>query len=120
NSTGLLFENVTHVQYARAAAINAYNYGTGNLTIEMWIRMNGYQLCCPSFVDNRAGADFLFINYFPSSSQLTIYLDKQFTFSSISLNDNLCHHVAFVRNSGPVSLYIDGILKGTIINGTSY
>lgn len=89
----------------------AYNLGTGNFTIEAWIKANSVQsFAFPTILSNRETGNvnsglLVFLN----SGKLTLQMDGiNLPAPGNNLKDNLCHHIAISRNGTTVTYYIDG------------
>jgi hypothetical protein len=103
---------------------SAFNFGTGDLTVEAWIYptnvtgVNGvWGVSSGSgsnpkfvlFIEN--GTPKIHINYLPSFS-------NTFLVSSGTISINVWTHLAFVRSGSTWSFYINGVLAGTGSNST--
>ncbi|HLG33929.1 MAG TPA: LamG-like jellyroll fold domain-containing protein [Bacteroidia bacterium] len=114
NSTGFQFDGID--DYVRIPTISAYNIGTGDLTIEMWIKMNTYQVYPSTLLLYSPGPipliDPATIGISLSGGNgVYVFLGGAYnTFIGISFNDHLCHHLAIVRSGTTLSLYKDGTL----------
>jgi hypothetical protein len=92
--------------------------GTGDFTWECWVYVAGtsaYQ----TFIDSRNGTanSGLFIGL--STGTLTPIIFNQSTLlftSSINIVANAWNHVALVRNSGTIVVYINGVSGGSLAN----
>jgi hypothetical protein len=94
-----------------APSVN-FAYGTGNFTVEAWIRPSSYSswriLFAQSGVYNsRAYWYFLFyLDRF--TGQLAFQMNPYYTIHPTALTLNVWSHVAVVRNSGSLRLYVNG------------
>jgi hypothetical protein len=93
----------------------AFNFGTGNFTIEMWIRPDtvapAYQQLAGSTYSTTGGAVYL------AGSTLTFYTNGVNAQSATnSINANQWQHIAVVRNSGVLKTYINGVEAGSVAN----
>ena len=95
-----------------------FGFGTGNFTVEMWIRSTSTSSAI--FFDTRRQTETKFclgltanstvvVAYFGSTAIIT-------TGGLISLNQ--WHHIAFVRNGSTCTLYVNGLVAGTATNAT--
>jgi hypothetical protein len=102
-----------------------YQLGTGNFTIEFWINASAsgsYNQVIGTHVDLEAGS-WRVGNRFNNANQ--VYFARgtgggvnEFT-ASVNVNDGSWHHVAVVRNSGTVTIYVDGTSSASAsITGT--
>ncbi|HLG34523.1 MAG TPA: DNRLRE domain-containing protein [Bacteroidia bacterium] len=121
NSSGLQFDGVD--DYVQIPAISAYNIGTGDFTIEMWVKMNTYQIFSTSLLflspiqpsQSVPSLGIMYNNlssFFGPPNSLVVYLGTTYSFSNVMLNSHTCRHLAVTRTSTTVSLYIDGSLFG--------
>ena len=89
-----------------------FAYGTGNFTVEAWVRPSSYSswriLFAQSGVYNsRAYWYFLFyLDRF--TGQLAFQMNPYYTIHPTALTLNVWSHVAVVRNSGSLRLYVNG------------
>lgn len=98
----------------------AYDFGTGDFTIEFWMRSDGTSLSEPWFLSklthgnsfwgftNRNNANLLSFELWngPPSHLVT---------STTVFNDNIWKHIAVTRVSGEVRLYVNGLLEDSFI-----
>ena len=126
NSSGLLFDGVD--DYISIPHIPAYNIGTGDFTIEMWVRIHQYQVGLFTAIpmgdlfnyNNNTGTGISIIYTYNSNPAFALYIGSDFySFSSGFNADNLCHHLAFVRAGTTVTFYLDGVIKSTIAHGAA-
>jgi hypothetical protein len=97
----------------------AYNVGTGNFTIEAWVKLNTTQtVTFPSIISKRDAGNinsgFLLMVY-----QGTLFLQIagfNILHGTINIQDNVCHHVAFTRTDTVVNFYVDGVFDGTTLS----
>jgi hypothetical protein len=100
--------------YVRASASADFNFGTGNFTIEFFVRWTN--LVGPS------GLHFLWDTgtagtalRFQDGNNFLFYLEGvvQSGILVTGLTINTWYHIAVVRSGTSVNLYLDGILRGT-------
>ncbi len=109
-ATGLNFDGVDD-----RCTINdnaAYDLGTGNFTIEAWIKANSVQsFTFPTILSNReTGNVNSGLLVFLSGGKLTLQMDGiNVPAVGNDLRDNNCHHIAIVRNGSTIYFYIDGV-----------
>ena len=100
-----------------------FAYGTGNFTVEMWVRPSSYSSWRILFAqsgtyDRRAYWYFLlYLDRF--TGQLAFQMNPSFTIHPTALTLNVWSHVAVVRNSGQVRLYVNGNGGSTISAATN-
>lgn len=118
----MLFDII--VSYLEVIGTNAdLALGTGDFTIDFWMRPDTVSVAC-----------FLF-NYFPagaavsgklgisltSAGRIGVFLSPTETItSSNTLTVGTWYHVAVVRHSGTVKIYIDGIERASAANSVDY
>jgi len=92
--------------------------GTGDFTWECWVYVAGtsaYQ----AFIDSRNGTANAGLYFGLSTGTLTPIIFNQSTLlftSSINIVANAWNHVALVRNSGTIVVYINGVSGGSLAN----
>jgi hypothetical protein len=92
--------------------------GTGNFTWECWVYVNGTS-AFQTFIDSRNSTNTQGLFFGLNTGTLTpvIYSDAALLFtSSINITANAWNHVALVRNSGTITLYVNGVSGGTFAN----
>jgi hypothetical protein len=101
----------------------AYNFGTGNFTLEAWVKMDATSsgnspIISKRIIGSTSGSFMLSAN---AGTQLLLQINGVDVLSSsfTSIYDNTCHHVAVSRSGSTISFYLDGILKGTSSNAGS-
>lgn len=107
--------------YVDLGNISAANFGTGDFTLELWIKTNHTpvttvgilskrSICnCSNFWDVRMSASGTLAVEI-STADCAIYNSLHTTFP---INDGQWRHIAFVRNSGVGTLYVNGVLNNT-------
>ena len=99
--------------YLTLSSDAAFGTGTGNFTIEFW--MYPVSVASGYVFDNRTGgAVQSVIGYFSAAGSFTFtggIITTGVTKTSITANS--WYHVACVRNSGTVYLFVDGVSAGT-------
>jgi hypothetical protein len=124
SSTGLQFNAMG--DYVGVPSSPAYNIGTGNFTLEMWIRMNVnqpfggarlFEVWKFTFMQSSPLAQPTFIDYSGTTQTLQMHFGVShldYNFSPVILNDGICHHLAVVRAGANLTLYVDGVLINTL------
>lgn len=94
-----------------------FAFGTGDFTVDFWLRMNALPASYAHFFDCRtAGGDTAWRIEINSSGQL----QPTGLNASINLSINTWYHVAVVRYSGTCTLYIDGVSRASAANSSNY
>jgi hypothetical protein len=107
--------------YLTGAANPVFAFGTGDFTIESWVYITATKSPGQGIFDTRnsgpssTGIVFL-IN---PSNALAVYIGGVILTSSASLSLNTWAHVACVKSSGTITIYIDGINRGSVSNSTN-
>lgn len=106
----------------RISGNSAYNFGSGDFTIEAWMKLASPTGSTnrPIISNRKAGAtanSFMFMIY--NSRYLLLQINNINLLSNqvpSSLFDDECHHVAVTRTGTDVNFYLDGVNIGTVIN----
>lgn len=99
--------------------------GTGDFTIEMWLKTNSsvqYAQLVGNETAGNTGFTFLINNNSSTGGQLAVYLNGTLRVSSSSgdWSDNTWHHVALTRSGSTVTLWGDGTSLGTGTSSASF
>ena len=89
-----------------------FEFGTGNYTIECWIKhtsISAQQTYVSDTGGNSAGVYF----YKDTNHKLGLYYGAQIITGSTALAANHWYHIAVVRNSGTSKLYLNGVEDGS-------
>ena len=108
------------------APSESYQLGTGDFTIEFWINASAsgsYNQVVGTYNVNHDAGAWRVGNRFNSANQ--VYFARgtgsgvnEFT-ANVNVNDGIWHHVAVVRSSGTVTIYVDGTASASsTITGT--
>ncbi|HKR07076.1 MAG TPA: LamG-like jellyroll fold domain-containing protein [Bacteroidia bacterium] len=123
SSNGLHFDGGTQQV---ATVSNYYNtIGTGNFTVEAWIRDEAVNPGFPTeepILDNREnspGPDYGFRFAINDGRPVFFAGSGGSGIGGADLRDGICHHVAMTRNSGTIYFYVDGQLNGSTSNNSS-
>jgi hypothetical protein len=105
--------------YLYAAANTAFQFGTGDFTIEMWLNFSansGSYKCIFSNRGTDATSVFLGIN---PSGKLVYYRGGELITDANVLATNTWVHVALVRNGNTITMYKDGTSVGSVTDTTN-
>src|SRR5258706_12404694 len=107
--------------YVDTADSEDFNVGSSDFTVDFWFRKNANATVQAAFGQaNSAAAG--------TSMSMLLYTDQGGNYpygavyvgstayaitSSSAITDTIWHHYAFVRNGNTITLYIDGVSKGT-------
>jgi hypothetical protein len=94
-----------------------FGFGTGDFTIEAWVRWNGVNTGWPQFcgvstsATNAGQAFFMGLN---NTGTLQAGNYNSGVLSGPTLSANVWYHVAAVRSSGTLYLYVDGVQRSSL------
>jgi hypothetical protein len=100
-----------------------FDFGTGNFTIEMWVNITDVASTWEAIISRAygvAGGWRLYKNQ--NNNQLRWYHNTTsivLTTGSTLANDTWSH-IAVVRNSGTLTIYIDGVNRGSAADTNNY
>jgi hypothetical protein len=116
--TGLFFDGAN--DYVLIPNNSAYSFGTGDFTIETWVKVDPGQMGGQSILISNRTSGFNGFTLFLYAYYLTFTTDGGSVYVNHDLRDNLCHHIALSRVGGLLKFYIDGVLiSGSTFMGTS-
>ena len=101
--------------YLYAGTDSSFAFGTGDFTIECWLRRNGNQIDKTGILSTSTAAN-------TGSWQLDFFSGQKLSFretanvvftSTDVLQDQTWYHVAVTRESGTFKLFVDGVLDQT-------
>ncbi|MCC3155777.1 hypothetical protein LJ737_00910 [Hymenobacter sp. 15J16-1T3B] len=103
--------------YVSVPASPAFRFGTGDFTIEAWVRTAG------------TSGTYVAVGSTGNGEEYWLGMTNQHAALSVSggiivegasvLNDNHWHHLAGVRDGGQLTIYVDGVAERTLINNRS-
>ena len=101
---------------------NIANFGTNDFTIEAWIRCNDTTAnqILETRPANTNGAYTTIIVEAGAGASFYTQSAELFPGRVGTINVNQWHHVAWVRNSGTISIYVDGTSVGSASNSTNF
>ncbi len=106
--------------YVRVPYAPNQNLGTGNFTIEAWIKADSATTTPYGIINNIDGGNLgykIFVN--PISSTIGVQISESTVITGATyIKDNSWHHIALVRSGIDVTLYIDGSIDGSTISST--
>lgn len=104
--------------YVDITANSGLNFGTGNYTVEAWVRFTNFSVIRPIYACYGTGQGFGL--YAQTNASVNFYHDGVGQIASLSnvFVANTWYHVALVRNSGTTTIYVDGVSKAS--TSTSY
>ena len=97
-----------------------YALGTGNFTIEMWVYTNANKAQILFDTGSTSGSTTSIQCALNSSGYpYTVLTDSIVQTSSIIVNLTTWTHLAWVRNNGTVTIYVNGVSGGSVANSTN-
>lgn len=119
---------------AQFNGVNQYLTGVGNstlslngdFTIEMWIDGGTQPNVFPTLIaqngpwGGNATQCYICVSHDGAPNVISLYNDVLggvFLTGTITVTDNVWHHIAVVRSSGVIKLYVDGVADGTYSSG---
>lgn len=120
NDTGSCYQTDVGSDYnSFTGAVNAVRF-TGDFTIEGWIYPTTNAGDTSLYVVSD-GTNYLAFNHNSSNNNYNIYLNSSSPTSSPAsgINLNSWNHVALVRSGSTVTVYTNGVSKGTITNSAT-
>ena len=111
SSASILFDG--NSDYVELSNYDRYAPGTNPFAVEFWMRYTGGS-GTRNIVDNRGQANGYAVRL-DSSNKITVYSEPSSSTkhtSASALTQDQWYHVAFVRNNGNSSLFIDGTQSG--------
>lgn len=99
---------------------SAFGYGTGDFTIEFWLRLNAISLA--TILSNlSADASAAPHIYLTAGGVITYFTSGAGRISGATLSTGIWYHVALTRASGSTKLFINGVQSGsTYTDATNY
>ena len=108
--------------YLTAASDASFDFGTGNFTIETWINIPDVTSTWSAIISRAYSATGGWRLYKSTgNSNLRFYYtgNSYINATSTGLTNNTWHHIAVVRNSGTITIYVDGASKGSGSDGST-
>lgn len=112
-ATHLHFDGVN--DFVNLPVSSLFDFGTGDFTTEAWIRTTSNNL---QIVAGASGAGDFWLG--TSSGKAAFSISGSPLVGSTAINDNQWHHIAGVRLSGTIHIYVDGVLDGSLANNLSF
>ena len=114
-------------EYLSVPTDSSLQFGTGDFTIEFWLYFISRDTNGSSLITNynsyTSGSLAIFAGHSSSSSTKYQVAYNGSSFPNIVSTSNIIYnawqHIALVRNSGTITLYINGVSEGTISGATA-
>jgi uncharacterized repeat protein (TIGR02543 family) len=105
-----------------------FNFGTGDFTIDTWVRFSSTSDLQTLYSQNDVGGNLIWFYYYGPSQQIGFRARKNSVYVSsyntpvLTLSPGSWHHIALVRTGGHIHVYMDGIdtggTEGAVIGNT--
>jgi hypothetical protein len=117
----LAFDGTGDYLVSNSATPNLYAFGTGDFTIEFWIRytsVTGIQALYDGRPSNTQGA---YPTIYSNAGSLRYYANTSDQITGSTLSTNVWYHIAVSRSGTSTKLFIDGTQSGsTYTDSTAY
>jgi len=102
-----------------------FNFSTGNFTVEFWLNSASLSIEQAIFdtqtLGGSASRTTSFVLVVTTSGTFRIYTNSAYSSAtSNSITINTWNHIAMVRNSGTISIYVNGVSGVNITNSTNF
>jgi hypothetical protein len=102
-----------------SATSNDYAFGTGNFTVEAWIKIpNVSGISYQNILDTRGSINNSTSGFsfgVQSNGQLYMYTNSFIINTAVNtITSNQWYHIALVNNGGTAKAYVDGVEKGSV------
>jgi len=95
--------------YITFAASDDWKFGTADFTIDHWVRWSSHSTNeWSTFFDIGSAATGVMLQHQNSTNQLYLYAANAYNISSWTPSNDTWYHIAVVRTSGVVRVFIDG------------
>jgi hypothetical protein len=97
----------------------AFAFGTGSFTVEMWFKKTGgpAQQCLMGGTSNQPEFEF---DSNAGNSKLRIFDGANDVLGSTTIQNDVWYHVAWVRNSSNLRVYLNGVSEASVTSSTDY
>ncbi|HBI33866.1 MAG TPA: hypothetical protein DDY44_01795 [Candidatus Moranbacteria bacterium] len=109
--------------YLSLADSEDWAFGTGDFTMDMWVKTTESDGFLLSQMPSNGAAGVASFYSVVSVDGKVIFVPDYVSYpshhtitSTVSVNDDAWHHIAFVRNGAYIRMYIDGTESGTALN----
>jgi hypothetical protein len=100
--------------YVSSSTSDYYNYGTGDFTIEAWVRFDAIGSVQAIFDQRSTATDIALLLEISAAGQLRLYVNGSYVIThGTSISATTWAHVAVIRSSGSTKLYLNGTAAAT-------
>lgn len=112
-ATHLHFDGVD--DYVNLPTSALFDFGTGDFTTEAWIKTSSTNT---QIVTGASGSGDFWLG--TTSGNAAFSITGTMLAGATAINDNQWHHIAGLRQSGTIYIYVDGVLDGSLANNLSF
>lgn len=95
-----------------------WNFGTGDFTVETWVRFNALPAASASLVGNYPGTWVL--QYRPDQGNKIAWYNGSFVYSAaVTITTGVWYHFAVSRTGTSLRIFLDGVQTGSTITDSS-
>lgn len=104
--------------YVTAPSSTDWNFGTGDFTVETWIRFNALPAASGSIVGNYPGTWVL--QYRPDAGNKIAWYNGSFVYSAaVTITTGVWYHIAVSRTGTSLRIFLEGTQTGSTITDSS-
>lgn len=101
--------------YVTAPSSTDWNFGTGDFTVETWVRFNSMPAASGSLIGSYPGTWVL--QYRPDAGNKIAWYNGSFSYSAaLSLTTGVWYHIAVCRSGSSTKIFLDGTQTGSTIS----
>ena len=86
--------------------------GTNDFTIEYWLKANNFDSVGTAF-DMRHSHNTSLMSNISTSGEPRLYANSGYRITATAMSTNTWYHIAFVRQSGTTTMYLNGVAQST-------
>jgi hypothetical protein len=116
-----LYLDGTSNTYVTSASTSDYSYGTSDFTIEGWVYFSAIGAAQAIFDQRATATDIAILIEINAAGAPRVYINGSYVITHGStISATTWAHVAVVRASGVMSLYLNGVAAGTTYSDTNF
>ena len=93
--------------------------GTNDFTIEYWIYANNFDSVGTVWDNRNDGENVSMLSNISTSGEPRLYANAGYRITGTAMSVNTWNHIAFVRQSGTTTLYLNGVAQSTTYSDTT-